>query len=63
MVSHKKEVYPTVKLLLQIFPEKLIRETARETRAFKRERKIDSVILYWVFEYTTLIATVRSITS
>ncbi len=44
MVSHKKEVDPTVKLLLQIFPEEFIWKTARETGAFKRERKIDSVI-------------------
>ncbi len=28
MVSHKKEVDPTVKLLLQIFPEEFIRKSS-----------------------------------
>ena len=63
MVSHKKEVDPTVKLLLQIFPEEFIRETARETGAFKRERKIDSVILYWVFVLGYGVNFLRSIRS
>lgn len=63
MVSHKKEVDPTVKLLLQIFPEEFIRENARETGAFKRERKIDSVILFWVFVLGYGVDFLRSIRS
>ena len=63
MVSHKKKVDPTVKLLLQIFPEEFIRENARKTGAFKRERKIDSVTLFWVFVLGYGVDFLRSIRS
>jgi len=64
MISYKKEVDPTVNhLLLQIFPEEFIRENARETGAFKRERKIDSVTLFWVFVLGYGVDFLRSIRS
>jgi hypothetical protein len=34
--------------LRKLFPEELLRETARETGLIKRERKIDPTIMFWV---------------
>jgi hypothetical protein len=31
-----------------MFPEEFLRNTARETGVVRRERKIDSIILFWV---------------
>jgi hypothetical protein len=46
--NDEKKVDPTVETLVEMFSEKFLRNTARETGIVKRERKIDSVILFWV---------------
>ena len=47
-LNNEKEVDPTVKSIVEMFPEDFLRNTARETGVVKRERKIDPVILFWV---------------
>jgi len=39
---------PVVQRMNALFPADLIRETAKETGAFVRERKIDPVTMFWV---------------
>jgi putative transposase len=46
--DNENSVDPTVKSLVEMFPEDFLRNTARETGVVKRERKIDVVILFWV---------------
>ena len=49
-LNNEKELDPTVKsIIMEMFPEDFLRNTARETGVVKRERKIDPVILFWVF--------------
>ncbi|MFQ6055466.1 MAG: IS4 family transposase, partial [Methanosarcinales archaeon] len=43
-----KKVDPTVKSLVEMFPEDFLRNIAKETGLIKRERKIDPVMLFWV---------------
>ena len=44
--DNENSVDPTVKSLVEMFPEDFLRNTARETGVVKRERKIDVVILF-----------------
>ena len=46
--DNENSVDPTVKTLIEMFPEAFLRNTARETGTVERERKIDIVILFWV---------------
>jgi hypothetical protein len=46
--DNENSVDPTVKTLVEMFPEDFLRNTARETGVVERERKIDIVILFWV---------------
>jgi putative transposase len=46
--ENENSVDPTVHIIVEMFSEDFLRNTARETRVVKRERKIDVVILFWV---------------
>jgi hypothetical protein len=47
--NDEKGVNPTVMTIVEMFPDNFLRDTAREKGFVKRERKIDPVILFWVF--------------
>ena len=63
-LDNEKEVDPTVKSIVEMFPEDFLRNTARETGVVKRERKIDPVILFWVLTLgfgVRLLSTIRGL--
>ena len=63
-LNNEKEVDPTVKSIVEMFPEDFLRNTARETGVVKRERKIDPVILFWVLTLgfgVRLLSTIRGL--
>jgi len=46
--NDEKGTDPTVEAIVEMFPEDLLRNTARESGLVIRERKVDQVILFWV---------------
>ena len=49
--------------LRKMFPEKWLRETARETCLIKRERKIDPTIMFWVLTLSFGVRLQRTLAS
>jgi len=54
---------PIVQKLNQMFPPDFLKRTARETGAFKRERKIKPVLMFWVLVLGFGVSLERSITA
>ncbi len=54
---------PVVQKLNEMFPPEFLNRTARETGAFKRERKIKPVLMFWVLVLGFGVSLERSITA
>ena len=61
MDNHTKQTDPSVKYLVQMFPEEFLRNLAKKTGFIKRIRKIDPVIFFWVLTLGFGVDFLRSI--